>query len=248
MKILILDIETSPNLAHVWGLWNNNVSLNQLQESSYMMCWAAKWVGSKEVMFDSMVQSGKAVMIRRIHHLLEQADVVIHYNGKKFDIPTLNKEFLLEGLKPPSPYKQVDVLETVKRKFRFPSNKLDYVSERMGLGNKHQHEGHTLWVKCMAGDVKAWGTMKKYNIQDVKLLEKVYDRVLPWIDNHPNRALYDSAAPAHACPNCGSVHLSKRGFSTTPAGRWQRYTCDDCGKWSRGEKLESVKGTLRQIN
>ena len=104
-----------------------------------------------------------------------------------------------------------------------------------------------MWVKCMAGDMKAWATMKKYNIQDVKLLGKVYYRVLPWIDNHPNPALYSETAPAHACPNCGSQNLLKRGFSTTPAGRWQRYCCGDCGKWSRGEKLQAVKGTLRQI-
>ena len=247
MKILLLDIETSPNIAHVWGLWNNNVSINQLMESSNVLCWSAKWYGSKEVEYDSVQESGRKIMIRRMHHHLDQADVVIHYNGKRFDIPTLNKEFLLEKLGPPSPYKQIDILETVKRKFRFPSNKLDYVAQRLGLGSKAKHEGHTLWVKCMAGDAKAWKTMKKYNIQDTKLLEKVYDVVLPWIDHHPNRALYSETQSTHACPNCGSKNLTKRGQATTPAGTWQRYVCGGCGKWSRGEKIRSVKNTLKQI-
>jgi predicted RNA-binding Zn-ribbon protein involved in translation (DUF1610 family) len=193
---------------------------------------------SKKIMFNSIVQSSKEEMINEIHRLLDEADVVIHYNGRKFDIPTLNKEFLLNGLKPPSPYKQIDVLETVKKKFRFPSNKLDYVVKALGIGNKLNHDGHILWVKCMAGDLSAWKTMKKYNIQDIKLLEDVYIKVLPWIDHHPNYSLFDDNIPSHSCPNCGSTHLVKRGIAITEAARWQRYSCGDCGKWSRGEKIK----------
>lgn len=244
MKILLLDIETSPNTAHVWGLWQNNVSLNQLMESSHVMCWAAKWLGSKKVEFES-VYSNKETMLSKIHMLLEEADVVVHYNGKRFDIPTLNKEFILNGHPPPSPYRQIDVLEVVKSKFRFPSNKLDYVSQALGVGSKHKHEGHTLWVKCMAGDASAWKTMKTYNVQDIKILEAVYNKVLPWITNHPNRALY-STHPEHSCPNCGSENLYKRGFSYTASGTWQRYQCQNCGAWSKGKKVLSLKNLLKR--
>lgn len=244
MKILLLDIETSPNTAHVWGLWQNDVSISQLMESSYVMCWSAKWLDEKKVMYDSVHESDAQTMLEGIHALLDEADVVIHYNGKRFDIPTLNKEFLLAGLNPPSPYKQIDVLLTVKSQFRFPSNKLDYVAQRLGLGQKHHHEGHMLWVKCMAGDAKAWKTMKTYNKKDVVLLEKVYKRVLPWIKNHPNRAQYTEHDP-QSCPNCGSGKLAKRGFSVTAAGRWQRYQCQGCGAWSKGEKLEKLTGLLK---
>lgn len=245
MKILILDIETSPNTAHVWGLWNNNVSLNQLLESSYMLCWAAKWHGKKQVEFKSIYHHSHEEMLQGIHALLDEADVVIHYNGKRFDIPTLNKEFLLAGMSPPSPSKHIDVLEVVKGKFRFPSNKLDHIAERLGVGSKHKHEGHTLWIKCMNMIPEAWAVMKKYNIHDVRILEKVYDIVLPWIVNHPNRALF-SDHPQHSCPNCGSESLQKRGFSATPAGKWQRYQCVDCGAWSKGEKVASFKNILKR--
>ncbi len=53
MKILLLDIETSPNLAYVWGLFKQNVAINQIKESGSVLCWAAKWYGSRDVMFDS---------------------------------------------------------------------------------------------------------------------------------------------------------------------------------------------------
>ena len=159
MKILLLDIETSPNTAHVWGLWQQNVSINQLQESSYVMCWSAKWLGDKQVMFDSVYNSKPIKMLKGIHKLINEADAVIHYNGTKFDIPTLNKEFLLHGLPPPAPYRNIDLLRSVRSSFRFPSNKLDYVAQRLGLGQKTQHEGHSLWVRCMNNDPKACFTM-----------------------------------------------------------------------------------------
>ena len=173
MKILLLDIESSPNTAHVWGLWQQNVSINQLMESSYVLCYAAKWLNSDEMMFDSVQQSKPKAMLKGIHGLLDEADAVVHYNGTKFDIPTLNKEFLLHSFNPPSPYKQIDLLRVVRSNFRFPSNKLDYVAQRLNLGKKHEHEGHELWVKCMNGDKDAWKRMEKYNIQDVVLLELV---------------------------------------------------------------------------
>jgi len=243
MKILLLDIETSPNTAHVWGLWQQNVGLKQLLESSYVLCWAAKWLGDKEVLFDSVHQTREKTMLKKIHKLIDEADAVVHYNGTKFDMPTLNKEFLLQGLNPPSPYKQIDLLRTMRSNFRFPSNKLDYVAQRLGLGSKTSHEGHELWVKCMAGDEEAWKVMEKYNKQDVVLLEQVYNRVLPWIKNHPNRNLFSDEA---VCPTCGSHSLQKRGTSVTTTLRYQRYQCKDCGTWSQKagaiSKSVSVKG------
>ena len=107
MKILLLDIETAPNTAHVWGLWQQNVSLNQLMESGYVLCWSAKWLGKDWIYFDSIQNKSTKSMLKGIYKLLDEADAVVHYNGKKFDIPTLNGEFLKCGFKPPSPYKQI---------------------------------------------------------------------------------------------------------------------------------------------
>ena len=233
MRILLLDIESAPNTAHVWGLWQQNVGINQLMESSYVLCWAAKWLGSDEIEFDSVHKSKPRHMLRRIHGLISEADVVVHYNGTKFDMPTLNKEFLLHDLPPPSPYKQIDLLRTVRSQFRFPSNKLDYVAQRLKLGKKQAHEGHELWVKCMNNDKDAWLRMEGYNIQDVILLEDLYNKVLPWIKNHPNHNVY---ADGHVCPSCGSDNIKKRGTAVSQSGTYQRYQCRSCASWSQGTK------------
>jgi DNA polymerase elongation subunit (family B) len=232
MKILLLDIETAPNLVHVWGLYDQNVAINQIQAAGYVLCWAAKWYGDKEVQFDSVHQSKPLRMLKRIHKLVDQADVVVHYNGTKFDMPTLNKEFVLHKLDPPAPYRQVDLLRTARSQFRFPSNKLDYVAQALGLGNKVKHPGHSLWVQCMAKDPEAWEMMETYNKQDVALLEKVYDRLLPWIKNHPNHGVYDEPG-IPVCPNCGHHHLQRRGFARTVANKYARYQCMNCGTWSK---------------
>lgn len=245
MKILLLDIESSPNTAHVWGLWQQNVSINQLMESSYVLCYAAKWYGEKEVMFDSVHQSRPKTMLKGIHGLLNDADAVVHYNGTKFDIPTLNKEFLLHSFNPPSPYKQIDLLRVVRSNFRFPSNKLDYVAQRLNLGKKHEHEGHELWVKCMNGDKDAWKRMEKYNIQDVVLLENLYGHLLPWIKSHPNHNLFSDG---HVCPNCSSSSLQRRGTAISATGTYQRYQCRSCGTWSQSTKSIKSSIEVKQCN
>jgi DNA polymerase elongation subunit (family B) len=234
MKLLLVDIETAPNLATVWGLWNQNIALNQLIKAGYTLCWAAKWHGDKEIMFESVV-TGEKRMIRRIHKLLDEADAVCHYNGTKFDIPTLNKEFLLQGLRPPAPFKEIDLLRTARRKFRLASNKLDYVAKSLGLGEKAHHKGHELWLECMAKKKDAWKTMETYNKQDVVLLEKVYDRLMPWVVGHPNRSVMEGA---ECCPKCASKSFQARGYAQTAAAVYRRYQCNDCGSWFRAAMRE----------
>jgi len=233
LKILLLDIETAPNLAYVWGLFKENIGTNQIANSGYVMSWAAKWYGEKEIMFDSIMESSPVKMLEQIHILLDIADVVIHYNGQSFDIPTLNKEFIIHAFAPPAPYKQIDLLKVVREKFRFPSNKLDYVSQTLQIGEKVRHEGFELWVKCMARDVTAWKNMKKYNIHDVVLLEQLYTRLMPWITNHPNRSAY---AEKPVCTNCGASDAFKRGYAITRQSKYQRYQCRSCGGWFRSSK------------
>ncbi len=238
MKILLLDIETSPNLAHVWGLWQQNVAMNQLVESSYTLCWAAKWHDQKEIMFESVHKSKPRVMIGKIHDLLSEADMVVHYHGTSFDIPTLNKEFLLHKIQPPPPVKELDLLKVVRQRFRFPSNKLDYVAQRLGLGKKFEHEGHALWVKCLNKDPKAWKRMELYNRHDVALLGRLYDRLLPWIKTHANYNLYSN--DVECCPNCGSVKFQNRGLAYTKTLAYQRHQCTACGSWFRGRNSHKI--------
>lgn len=246
MRILLLDIETAPNTAYVWRLFKENVPLKALIETSYVLCWAAKWLDEDHVFFNSVHNDTPEGMLDEIHQLIDKADVIVHFNGKSFDIPTLNREFLVHGLPPPAPYKQVDLMLVAKDKFRFVSNKLDHIAGQLGVGNKHD-TSFQLWTDCMKGDPDAWRKMEEYNKQDVQLLEKVYHQFLPWISNHPNVGIYADGAPC--CPNCGSLSYTARGFAYTTVGKYQRYQCKGCHRWFRDGKnlIQGTKDLYRNV-
>jgi len=234
MKILFLDIETSPNIVYVWGLFNQNIALNQIVAPGETICWAARWGHERKIQFRSVHHHSASEMVQKIWELLDEADVVVHFNGTRFDIPTLNKEFILRGMQPPTTYKEIDLYRVVRSRFRFASNKLDFVAQELGLGAKTQHKGMDLWKGCMEGVEADWVVMKRYNIQDVRLLPKLYQHLLGWIKGHPNMALYIEDDSKPVCRNCGSEHITKRGVERTTVQIYQRYKCVDCGWNGRG--------------
>lgn len=242
MKILFWDCETSPNLADVWGLHNQDVSLAQLRQGSFMMSWAAKWYGERRIYYRSIYHDDIDTMRSDIYDLMSQADAVVTYNGNSFDRTVLNRELLMGGFTPHSPVKQIDLFQVVKRQFRFPSLKLQYVTTQLGLDGKLPHEGHQLWVDCLAMKPAAWKKFKLYNIQDVVVLEELYNKLLPWIHNHPHHGLYGPVSDV--CKNCASSHLERRGYAYTNAGKYQQYRCHDCGGWSRGNRRLDAVTTL----
>lgn len=229
MKILTLDIETAPNEADVWGLWNQNISLSQLRKASHTLCFAWKWHNERKVYWtkDDIPETAAS--------LLDEADVVVSYNGIAFDIPILQKDIAVAWLNPPSPFRQVDLYRVVKKNFKFPSHKLEHVAEALGVGKKGSSGGHATWVGVRQDDPKAWKLMEKYNRQDVVVTEALYSQLLPWI-NHPSVALYNSAG---SCTNCGGTTLHPRGYTHTLQGKYQRFVCGNCGKWLRSNKRVS---------
>jgi hypothetical protein len=233
-------------MVYCWGLYDQNIAINQIVEPGYTLCWSAKWHGERKIHFSSLQRDGHKKMIKKIYDLLEEADAVVHYNGTRFDIPTLNKEFVLEGFTPPSSYKEIDLLRVARQRFRFPSNKLDYISKELGLGSKTKHLGMDLWRGCMNKDKASWRTMEKYNKQDVKLLEKLYVKLLGWVKGHPNHGHYvDSKNPI--CRNCGSDDLIKKGHEYLMVGQYQRYKCNNCGAPNRGAQMLNSKDKRKRL-
>lgn len=222
MKILFLDIETRPILCYTWGTFKQDITLDQILENSGMICWAAKWLGEKEVLW------GRGP--KRIHALMCEADAVCTYNGISFDDPRLQTEFLKAGLPPTPNVPHLDLKRVIAKKFWMDSTKLAFVGPFLGIGEKIKNSGWSLWKACLDGDADAWKKMRRYNEQDVVLLEKLYEKILPWIDNHPNRN------KGMKCPSCGSSDLQRRGTHRALVQEYQRFQCKSCGRWSRSRK------------
>lgn len=226
-KILILDIEWRPALAYVWQMWKQNIQPDMLVDHGGMLCFCAHWYGSNEFMFYSEWDHGRKGMAEAAKHLLTEADAVVHYNGIKYDIPKIRGEVVLAGLEPFPQPTQIDLMRVVKT-FGFNMNRLAYVAPLLGLEQKLGHEGFLLWKKVMDGDAKAQAKMKKYCIQDVKITTKLYDRILPFIKDHPH---LKGSATGCTCPACNSERTQKRGFRNTRCFKVQRNQCQDCNSW-----------------
>ena len=226
-RTLYIDIETFPNLGYVWGQWQQNLSLPQIVDFVEVACFGYKWAGDDEVTFvrENLVQVA--------WDLLNEADVVVHFYGSKFDIPHLNREFLQANLGPPSPYKQIDLKLAVAKRFKFTSNKLQHVSEAVGLAGKVSNEGWELWIKCMAGDAQAWADMEEYNLQDVVLLEELHNILLPWLPDAPHAYLY--GGEEGSCPRCEG-DLEPAGLARTKLSAFYQYKCLACGSFFRDSK------------
>lgn len=180
-RVLFLDIETAPNLVAVFSLKQTYINPKYIERHGYVLCWSAQWLGEKKVMFSSIWEDGYAKMIRSVHKLLKEADVVVHYNGKKFDIPTLNACFLMEGLDPIPELVQIDMLRLVKGSFNFPSYKLDYVCQRLDIPNKVPHVGYDMWRGVMKGEPGMQRMMKRYSMGDTRIMPALFYRLVPWM-------------------------------------------------------------------
>lgn len=248
--ITLLDIETSPITAYTWGTYQQN-TLKVLEPSKIISC-AWKELGVPKINCKSIAdykayKPGKLddkKLIEEVWTVLDKSDVVIAHHGDAFDIKKLNARFVANGLDAPSFYKTIDTKKVASRYFRFDGNSLNALGGYLEIGKKVENGGFDLWVRCIAGDPKAWALMKEYNVGDVALLEQVYLKLRPFMENHPNLNVIGDIHDIHSCPVCLSHDLTKRGFSVTRTGRKQRFQCNDCGSWSSGPYQRS-KITLR---
>lgn len=234
-KILSFDIETAPHMAYVWKCFKEYVSPEQMIQHTTVICWAAKWLGDDEVLFDDVPHddyTNDKGICESLWKLIDEADIIISHNGRAFDHPLMRTRWLAHGMPPPSPYQTVDTCKLAQKQFRFPRSKLESVARYLEIGHKTSHDGFQLWRDCMDGDEEAWAKMREYNINDVILLEDVYMRLRPWDRQHPNVSLdYDDVM---RCIVCGSTALESLNQPTrTQASTFESYRCQHCGKVMR---------------
>lgn len=257
-KILVFDIETAPITAYTWGLFDQNIGLNQIKSDWHLLAWAAKWYGdpaSKTMYMDNRnsknVQDDKK-LVQGLADLLNQADIIITQNGDKFDVKKLNARAILNGIPPIKPCMSTDILKEGRKVFKFTSHKLEYIADKLNKKYKklkhEEYPGFELWSAILAGDQKAWKVMQKYTIHDVLSTEEAYTILQGWIRTQPLSHGYEDAAMR--C-KCGSKNLIKKGYAWTDAGKYQIYRCMDCGKWPRAASnllsMEKRAATLREL-
>jgi len=231
-----LDIETAPNVAHVWRFFKENIGANQVIEHCSILSFAAKWLDKDKVYYYDVYKSNEQLILMSLNKLLREADATITHNGKAFDMPKIRGRSLVYGLTPVAPIKEIDTCVVAKKEFGFDSNSLEYLAEVLeckSKKNKHsKFPGHELWTECLKDNPEAWAEMKRYNIHDITILEEVYYKMLPYMTRHPNMGVFIES-DNRVCPKCGSENVHKDGFAHTTVGKYQQYECNDCGGWMR---------------
>lgn len=242
MRTLIYDIETSPIVSYNWGIWEQNAI--EVIEDWQILSVAWKWLGEKKIHvigqddFKDYVPgiNDDTNVVKTIHKLYTEADVVIAHNGDKFDQRKSQARMMIRGLAPPAPYKQIDTQKTAKRFAAFTSNSLKDLAKSLDVSRKGDAGGFETWKGCLAGDKKAWKKLKQYNKQDIPPLEEIYLKMRPWIQNHPPQNVIDSRPDA--CPKCGGTHIQSRGIIATKTQSYRQFQCMGCLGWIRSRVPE----------
>lgn len=241
------DIETSYTVGAVWGLYEQNVA--KVIREPFIYSIAYKKLGSKTVFYKCIRDfplykkdkfSDKALVQFIKDHVFSKGAIYVAHNGNGFDLKWIYGRFAIHRITPPVPKQHIDTLLICRNKFNFNSNKLKDLLIYFGLPNKVETGGIDLWYNTIELGIKKYcDLMKKYNMQDVASLEALYLVIRPFITNHPNLALM--TGERIACPNCGSLRMTKSKLKPTRAGWKMQWQCQDCASYHTSPLKEGTQ-------
>lgn len=258
-KILYLDIETCEMVVKTWGLKiEGYIQPGRILKTSAIIAWSALWhkdPPSKIIYMDN--RSAKDIrndydLLMPLWDLLDQADVIITKNGKRFDQPTIQARMAIMKVhdgKPFSPVKHEDIENSFRRHFRMPSYKMEYLAEvfcEKYKKLKHKkYPGNELWDACEAGIIDAWNEMRKYNCHDVFVTRELRAVIAPWgaTPGVNYNALHGDLE--FRC-RCGSSDIIQRGWRYQSTGKFKQYTCKTCGAWFTEKGQDNNTWSLRK--
>ena len=261
-KLLFLDVENQGTVALTHGRFKTNISPKGVISEPYLLSYAGNWAHeSEEDVFCRGLQDfsifeegdfrNDILLVEELWELLDECDILIAHNSG-FDEGVINSRFAYHGMVPPSPYKVVCTLKSLKKYFKLPANSLDASTRFFGLERKLDNAGIELWLRCYYGEEDAFEEMCEYNRGDIPTLRQLYYKILPFIKNHPNLSLYDDKKGL--CGQCGIGKMELLEGKTFPTNlsKFDTYRCDHCGAIKRSRKnvrtKDEMESTLMNIS
>jgi hypothetical protein len=223
-NILILDIERLPGLAEVWDQKTGFVPHHRFQRLPATICFAAKRYGQPGAEFWSDWDQGHEEMVRRSWELYDQADIVVTYNGISFDNKHLRTDWDVAGLGEPRPWKDVDLFR-VNKNLGLVSYSMQHAARVLGIGGKDGHYDPEVAHRAMAGSELDQRKLRRYNIGDIRLTERMYDRRRGMMPQHPAMR---GAGRGLTCNQCGSSALEENGVYQAQVLLYPQYRCRRC--------------------
>ena len=231
-KRLYFDIETSPNIGFFWTAgFKLNISTESIIKERAIICICYKWEEDKithSLNWDSKQNDKK--MLQDFIKVANEADELVGHNGDKFDLAWVRTRCLFHRIDMFPTYTTIDTLKVARSKFKFNSNKLNYIAKYLGIGQKI-HTEYDIWKNIVLNkDKEAMDKMIKYCKMDVILLEKVHKELSLHI---PAKTHYGVifGGDRGSCPECGSDDIVRNNKRVTASGLVKvQMRCKTCGK------------------
>ena len=216
---LFFDIEVSANIALIWQSgFKISVSPDSIIKERAIICICYKWEDSKEVEYLTWdnKQCDKS-MLQKFIKVANSADQLIGHNGDRFDLSWVRTRCLYHEIDMFPTYTTIDTLKISRSKFKFNSNKLDYIAKFLGVGKKIKTE-YSMWKDIMLNKDKiAMAKMVKYCKMDVIVLEKVYKALSSHIVPKTHFGVV-FGQDRGSCPECGSNELVRAATLISATG------------------------------
>ena len=232
-KRLFFDIETSPNIGFFWQSgYKLSVPYSNIIKERAIICICYKWEDDDKVysLTWDKNQDDKA-MLEKFIEVANEAQELVGHNGDKFDLPWIRTRCLFHGIPMFPSYTTIDTLKQARSKFRFNSNRLDYIANYLGVGGKTE-TGFDLWKNIVLEKCQeSMDKMVEYCKNDVVILEKVFKHLSNYF---PAKTHYGALLNGDkcSCPECGSEDLrfSQKRYSSSGTPRIQ-LQCKICFKY-----------------
>ena len=229
-KRLFFDIEVSPNIGFFWQPgYNITIDYGNIIKERAVICACYKWEHKDKVYalaWDE--QQNDKYLLSTLVSVMNEADEIVAHNGDRFDESWIRTRCLFHNIPMPPSYVSIDTLKVARGKFKFNSNRLDYIGQFLGVGAKKNTGGFDLWKAItLDNNKRALKDMIEYCKNDVVLLQSIFEKMNPYI---PVKSRVNS--DLGTCPECGSEKLMKQGKRITATGVIKlKIQCTSCGKW-----------------
>ena len=232
-KRLFFDIETSPNIGMFWEAgYKKNISHDNIIKERAIICICYKWQDKKEVysLHWDATQCDKT-MLQKFIQVANECDELVGHNGDKFDLAWIRTRCLFHGVDMFPTYATIDTLKQARSKFKFNSNKLDYIAKYLGFDGKIKTT-FSLWRDILLHkDKQAMKDMIEYCSEDVVILEKVFLKMAGHIPNKLHHGIMQGGKKL-GCRECGSTNLTVVKHRVTSYGTQKSQAqCQECGKY-----------------
>lgn len=228
MKVLFWDIENAPLICATWQTYDiSHIPPAHIIKDTFIISAQWKWEGGEVQSICSKGRDDKRVA-KKISSLLSSADYAVAHNGDRHDWPVTLARMQVLGLPPIREPVFIDTLKMAK-KAKHASRSLDYLCKQFQLPRKRETESG-LWLDAAKGDQAAIEKIEHYGIGDIEPLEALFLKLNPYSKTKLNRGI---GSDQPCCPSCGSFNMRKRGLRYTLACAYDRWQCQECGKWAQ---------------